>query len=313
MFKNKNYVLTILKEGSFSKAAEALYVSQPSLSATVKRIEGKIAAPLFDRSTNPISLTDIGAEYVRCATEIEVIEKDFEKFLEDNLNLTNGKIRIGGSSFFSAYILPRMISEFNKVYPKITIELIEDNTRNLIDKVQEGKIDLAIDNSSEKIESISTVKYSEEILLLAVPSSFSVNQELEKFSLTADDIRKNKHTDEQFAIALSKFSKEPFILLNPENDTGNRARILFGKYRITPNVIFNVEQQLTAYNISSNQLGISFISDNLVKNIKSEKNLCYYRLKDPEIFRNVNFYVKNNHYISNACKKFIEFNTKEGR
>ena len=80
MFKSKNYVLTILKEGSFSKAAEALYVSQPSLSATVKRIEEKISAPIFDRSTNPISLTQIGAEYVRCAKEIEASEKNFEKF-----------------------------------------------------------------------------------------------------------------------------------------------------------------------------------------------------------------------------------------
>lgn len=310
MFKNKNYVLTILKEGSFSKAAEALYVSQPSLSATVKRIEEKIAAPLFNRSTNPVSLTEVGAEYVRCATEIEATEKNFERFLEDNLNLTSGKIRIGGSSFFSAYVLPRMISEFNKIYPKITIELYEDNTRNLIDKVQVGKIDLVIDNSSEKFENISTVKYSEEILLLAVPSSFEVNEELKEFSMTVADIKENKHTNEQYSIPLSKFADEPFILLNPENDSGNKARILFGKYRITPKVIFNVEQQLTAYNISSNQLGISFISDNLVKNIKGEKNLCYYRLKDPEIFRDVNFYIKNNHYISNACKKFIEFNTK---
>ena len=310
MFKNKNYVLTILKEGSFSKAAEALYVSQPSLSATVKRIEDKISAPIFDRSTTPVTLTEIGAEYIRCATEIDATEKNFEKFLEDNLSLSNGKIKIGGSSFFSAYILPHLISEFNKLYPNITFELYEDNSKSLMAKIQEGKIDIALDNTSEKYENISTVKYAEEILLLAVPLTFALNEELKEFRLTADDIRKNKHTDEQYAISLSKFAHEPFILLNPENDTGNRARILFGKYRITPNIIFNVEQQLTAYNISSNQLGISFISDNLVKNIKSEKNLCYYRLRDPEIFRKVNFYVKNNHYISNACKKFIDFNTK---
>ena len=310
MFKNKNYVLAILKEGSFSKAAEALYVSQPSLSATIKRIEDKISAPIFDRSTNPVSLTEIGTEYVRCATEIEATEKNFEKFLEDNLNLASGKIRIGGSSFFSAYVLPRMISEFNKIYPKITIELFEDHSRTLIEKIQEGKIDLVIDNSSEEFENISTVRYSEEILLLSVPFSFTINDSLKEYCLTASDIRDNKHLNEKYSVNLSAFAKEPFILLNPENDTGKRARTLFGKYKITPKIIFNVEQQLTAYNISSSQLGISFISDNLVKSIKSEKNLCYYRLKDPEIFRNVNFFVKNNHYISNACKKFIEFNTK---
>ena len=310
MFKNKNYVLAILKEGSFSKAAEALYVSQPSLSATIKRIEYKIAAPIFDRSTNPVSLTEIGTEYLRCATEIEASEKNFEKFLEDNLNLASGKIRIGGSSFFSAYVLPRMISEFNKIYPKITIELFEDHSRTLIEKIQEGKIDLVIDNSSEKFENISTVPYSEEILVLSVPASFAINDTLKEYCLTADDIRNNKHHDEKYSINLSAFASEPFILLHPENDTGKRARTLFGKYKITPQIIFNVEQQLTAYNISSSQLGISFVSDNLVKNIKSEKNLCYYKLKDPEIFRSVKFFVKNNHYISNACKKFIEFHTK---
>ncbi len=310
MFKSKNYVLTILKEGSFSKAAEALYVSQPSLSATIKRIEEKISAPIFDRSTSPVSLTQIGAEYVRCATEIEATEKNFEKFLEDNLGLASGKIKIGGSSFFSAYVIPRMISEFNKVYPNITFELFEDNTKSLIEKIESGKIDLALDNSSEKFENISTVKYMEEILLLAVPETFSINETLKDFRLTAYEVRKDKHLDKSLCVPLSKFSKEPFILLNPENDTGKRAELLFGKYRITPKTIFNVEQQLTAYNISSNQLGISFISDNLVKSIKTEKNLYYYRLSDSETFRNVNFYIKNNHYISNACKKFIEFNTK---
>lgn len=310
MFKSKNYVLSILKEGSFSKAADALYVSQPSLSATVKRIEEKISAPIFDRSTNPVSLTQIGAEYVRCAKEIEATERNFEKFLEDNLSLASGKIKIGGSSFFSAYVIPRMISEFNKVYPNITFELFEDNTKSLIGKIESGKIDLAIDNSSEKFENISTVKYAEETLLLAVPETFSLNEALKDFRLTADEVRKDKHLDNSLSVSLSKFTKEPFILLNPENDTGKRAELLFGKYRITPKIIFNVEQQLTAYNISSNQLGISFISDNLVKSIKTEKNLYYYRLSDNETFRNVNFYIKNNHYISNACKKFIEFNTK---
>ena len=65
MFKNKNYVLEVYRKGSFSRAAESLFVSQTALSASIKRIEDKINAPIFDRSTNPISLTEIGKEYVR--------------------------------------------------------------------------------------------------------------------------------------------------------------------------------------------------------------------------------------------------------
>ena len=64
MFKNKEYVLYVEKSKSFSKAAKELYISQPSLSASIKRIEKEIGAAIFDRSTNPLSLTDIGRKYV---------------------------------------------------------------------------------------------------------------------------------------------------------------------------------------------------------------------------------------------------------
>ena len=106
----KEYVLTIYREGSFTAAAEKLFVSQPSLSASVKRIEDKVGAPIFDRSTTPITLTEIGEEYVRHAVEIEEREGDFTRFLEDHTQLVSGRIKIGGSSFFSSFILSKMIS-----------------------------------------------------------------------------------------------------------------------------------------------------------------------------------------------------------
>ena len=98
MFKNKEYVLAILREGGFSKAAEKLYVSQPSLSATVRRIEEKLSTPIFDRATNPIALTEVGKEYVKSANEIERIERDMKQFVSDRVNFCTGEIKIGASS-----------------------------------------------------------------------------------------------------------------------------------------------------------------------------------------------------------------------
>ena len=112
MFKNKEYILAIVREGSFSRAAEKLYISQPSLSATVKRIEEKIALPIFDRTTTPISLTEAGREYVSHALEMERLEEDFERYISDCINLSVGEVKIGGSSLFSSFMLPKMISEF---------------------------------------------------------------------------------------------------------------------------------------------------------------------------------------------------------
>ena len=113
MFRNKDYVLAVLKAGSFSKAAEEMYISQPSLSASIKRIESKISSPIFNRTT-PVTLTQTGREYVRRALAIREIEDDFSQFIFDQSNLLVGEIKIGGSSLFSSFILPGMIAKFSK-------------------------------------------------------------------------------------------------------------------------------------------------------------------------------------------------------
>ena len=144
MFANKHYILAIWEEGGFSKAAERLYISQPSLSASVKRIEEKISVPIFNRSTVPVSLTEVGEQYVKYALEIEEKEKDFERYIADYTNLLTGSVRIGGSSFFSSFMIPFMISEFNKKYPNVNFEIFEDNTKDLIEKLcqQQWKVQL---------------------------------------------------------------------------------------------------------------------------------------------------------------------------
>ena len=70
MFQGMEYVYQVYKDKSFSKAAANLFISQPSLSANVKRVEKKVGFPIFDRSTKPLSLTECGKEYIRCVEEI---------------------------------------------------------------------------------------------------------------------------------------------------------------------------------------------------------------------------------------------------
>lgn len=311
MFSNKDYILTIYKEGSFSKAAKQLYISQPSLSASVKRIEEKISVPLFDRSTNPISLTEAGQEYIKYALEIEEKEQDFARYISDYTNLLTGSVRIGGSSLFSSFMLPRMISEFNKKYPHINFEISEDNTKNLMQKLSLGTLDIIIDNTPIDSDNITSTVCTSEMLLLAVPRSFKVNETLKKSRMTAKDIKAEKHLSDKYNVSLNHFFEYPFILLNPENDTGKRANMLFKKYKSEPQVIFFLDQQVTAYNVSCTGMGISFVSDTLIKHVDSEPSLYYYKLNDEEISRNIYFYKKNTHYLSRACQKFIDCNIND--
>ena len=87
MFQGMEYVYQVYKDKSFSKAAANLFISQPSLSANVKRVEKKVGFPIFDRSTKPLSLTECGKEYIRCVEEILAVEKGFSQFVYDFDNL----------------------------------------------------------------------------------------------------------------------------------------------------------------------------------------------------------------------------------
>ncbi len=307
MFTNKEYILAIYKEGSFSKAAQKLYISQPSLSATVKRLEEKLTLPIFNRSTTPISLTDFGKEYIKYALEFEKREQDFSKFIFDTKGLLSGNVRIGGSSLFSSFMLPEMIFEFKKQYPEILFEISEGNTKDLINKTNDGELDIIIDNTVINDEHILATEYTNECIILAVPIGLEINDKLKNYRLTSDDIKNNRHFDNKFLVAPNKFKDETFILLNTENDTGKRAYKIFKNHKINPKIAFHLDQQVTAFNVSVTGMGISFVSDTLIKNMDTEPPLYYYILNDSEVHRKVYFYTKGDRYLSVACKKFIEF------
>ena len=311
MFRNKEYVLTVVKEKGFTKAAETLFVSQPSLSSSIKRIEEKIGSPIFDRSSTPVTLTEVGQEYVKYALEIEEKENDFARYVSDHTNLLAGTIKLGGSSFFASFMLPEMVSEFNKKHPKIKFEIFEDSTKNLMNKLSMGNLDLVIDNATVTDENIISEIYTTERILLAVPKKIEINNQLSKYRMSAEDIKLDKHLENGKSVELEKFRNEKFILLNYENDTGKRAEKLFRKYGIEPKTIFHLDQQVTAYNVSCTGMGISFVSDTLVKRIGASPEVYYYKLPDKSTVRNIYLYQKKNHYLSLSARKFIEYNIKQ--
>ena len=310
MFKSKEYILAIVREGGFSRAAEKLYISQPSLSATVKRVEERLSMPIFDRSTAPITLTEVGKEYVRRAMEIEEVERDFELYISDRTGLSVGEVRIGGSSLFSSSVLPRMIAVFNEKYPRVSVKIFENNTKDLMHDLAEGSLDIVIDNAVIKNENISSVCYTSEMILLAVPTRLTVSEELTGLSFSAEDIKAGLHLRDARTVNIREFSSLPFILLHSENDTGKRAEKIFRKHRIAPQVLFRLDQQMTAYNVCASGMGITFISDTLVKSLAGREDVRYYRLSDSEIMRNIYLYQKKKSYHSIACRKFMEQVTK---
>lgn len=94
------YVYQVYKEKSFSKAAKNLFISQPALSATIKKIETKLGVQLFERTTTSVTLTEAGEAYIDTARKIMELESDLAVYLEDLSNLNTGRLVLAGTAFF---------------------------------------------------------------------------------------------------------------------------------------------------------------------------------------------------------------------
>lgn len=306
MFVWKKYVYEVYKERSFTKAAQNLYISQPSLSARIKKIEEIIGEPLFDRSTTPLQLTEVGKVYIEAAEEITQIEQRVENYINDLAGLKTGNLAVGASTLFAAYVVPSLITQFNQKFPDVHIQLIEGNTAELEEMLGSNVLDFVIDNYHYDSILYNKELYCEENILLAVPKHFAVNEELGMYQLSYKNIKNKNYLNQKYpAVPLGRFADLPFIMLTQGNDTRTRGDRLCRNVGFKPNIVLEFNQQSTAYMASSTQLGATFISDILVSQLPTFENLVYYKLDGEEAKRKVFFYYKTHKYKTRVMEEFI--------
>ena len=306
MFVWKKYVYEVYKERSFTKAAQNLYISQPSLSARIKKIEEIIGEPLFDRSTTPLQLTEVGKVYIEAAEEITQIEQRVENYINDLAGLKTGNLAVGASTLFAAYVVPSLITQFNQKFPDVHIQLIEGNTAELEEMLGSNALDFVIDNYHYNSILYNKELYCEENILLAVPKHFAVNEELGMYQLSYKNIKNKNYLNQKYpAVPLGRFADLPFIMLTQGNDTRTRGDRLCRNVGFKPNIVLEFNQQSTAYMASSTQLGATFISDILVSQLPAFENLVYYKLDGEEAKRKVFFYYKTHKYKTRVMEEFI--------
>ena len=306
MFVWKKYVYEVYKERSFTKAAQNLYISQPSLSARIKKIEEIIGEPLFDRSTTPLQLTEVGKVYIEAAEEITQIEQRVENYINDLAGLKTGNLAVGASTLFAAYVVPSLITQFNQKFPDVHIQLIEGNTAELEEMLGSNALDFVIDNYHYDSILYNKELYCEENILLAVPKHFAVNEELGMYQISYKNIKNKNYLNQKYpAVPLGRFADLPFIMLTQGNDTRTRGDRLCRNVGFKPNIVLEFNQQSTAYMASSTQLGATFISDILVSQLPTFENLVYYKLDGEEAKRKVFFYYKTHKYKTRVMEEFV--------
>ncbi len=303
MFTFKDYIYEIDREKSFTGAANKLFMTQPALSICVKKTEEKLGAEIFDRKSSPIRLTECGRAYINAVEQIYAIENDLKNKVNDIGNLNTGSLSICAANVVFTYILPQLWETFSQKYPKIDLKLTESFSEDLKNRALNGFIDLIVDyDFNHTLFEIYPIK--EEKIFLSLSKYSPLAKKFINNIITRDDILENKSNNKP-SINIYSLKDEEFIIMKKKNDMHRRASKIFAEVEMRPKIKLELDQLKTCYELSCQGLGISFVTDTLIKNANNE-NGVYLNLSSQSAKRKLCIAHKKNTYVTSAMKKFIE-------
>lgn len=244
------YIQTIAECKSFTKAAEILYVSQPSLSHLVSKVEKRMGAPLFDRSTTPLSLTYAGEVYLRYAKQQLAAKEMLDREFRDICNVKKGRLRIGLHGDRASYLLPEVLPRFLAEYPGFHIQIEEGNREKLSNMLSRGQIDFALLPLMDDIEG-AQVKHigTEQLLMITNPGHFALEDTPGKLP----------------AISIDQLRSEKFIVPKKGHSIREGLDLFFEKNGIQPEIVMEMYSQLATFRLAASGVGIAFLPNLIVR------------------------------------------------
>lgn len=291
------YIKTIADTQSISKAAEELFIAQPSLSQALQRIERELGTHLFIREPRGMKLTYAGEKYYLMAKEILDIYSDFKSEITHINELKAGRLVIGIARYMGMNVLPNVLPDFNKNYPNVEIIIREENTRVLEDLVLSGDVDFALTHIHKKDmnEKIQYEILREDDFLLVTEKNHLKNFDklLEKDGKKFVDLRDLKD--------------ESFIMLNVNKGIRRVQDMVLKSYGISPKVLIKTKNFETAKRLAANGLGITILPRDYLNIFTENKNYDTFNLLGTE----ENYWYTSiltipDIYTSQAAKVFIE-------
>lgn len=170
------YVVAIARERHFGKAADACKVAQPSLSVAVKKLEDELAIKLFERSSNEITVTPLGAKIIAQAQRVLDETEQIKEIAKHGKDPLSGTLRLGIIYTIAPYLLPSMMRQVIDLTPQMPLTLHENFTHKLLEMLRQGDIDCAILAEPFDATGLASAALYDEPYRVAIPSNHALAQ-----------------------------------------------------------------------------------------------------------------------------------------
>lgn len=286
----------VAEYGNFSKAARALFLTQPTVSAHIASLEAELDARLFIRNTKEVTLSESGEKLYVYANQMVGLEKKIREVFEEEREMGRKCITIAASTIPAQYILPRILSEFMEKYPDEQFKVEETDSTRVVEKVVARQADIGFTGTVlEKKHCEYIPFYIDDLVIIAPPSEFY----------------REKKTDPYH---VEWICEEPLIMREEGSGTRREAEKQLKALGIATedlNVVATIANQETIKRSVMSGMGISVISGLAVKDEVESGRLLSFPIYSKDGGRAISLLYNKNFHLSSSADKFVRFVKKE--
>lgn len=260
--KEARYILAIAEHKSISRAADQLFISQPSLSKYLKGIEHQLGQPLFSRINNEYIPTYMGERYLNYARNIVIQGEEWKREFQDISKRAQGRLNIAAPIMLSNALLAPVLPEFHRMYPLVSVNIMEEMNFVAEQYLKNQATDLIIYNVHDfpdKMELDYELIRDEEIVLV-LPEGHPCIPYAERrsgFSFPWLDLK--------------LVAKAPFLLQYPDQNTGGIAVQLFAEYHMDPPVVLHSRSSQLTLSLAMNGMGLTLSPASYFRYMSSQR------------------------------------------
>ncbi len=269
-FRDFSYVLAIAKAQNITKAADSLYITQPTLTKFLQNLEKEMGQKLFKKLGNRFILTYAGERYVAKATGILNLKKELDQEMGDIIRHNAGLLKIAFPTMRGTYMLPCTLPIFHSLYPNVRLDILEAHSSLLEGMLLSGEADLAFFNLPVKSPDVDYEIISHEEVILVL----SADHPLKSAGIKKEGCRYPW-------LDLHLLEKEPFILQPAGQRTRQTVDQLFRLYHLHPQIRLQTTNIPAAAELASSGYGACFVTETHLKHIPFKKQPLFFSVGNP--------------------------------
>lgn len=284
--------LQVAHHRSFSRAAEALFLTQPSVTARIQSLERELGERLFERTGRSVTLTDAGHAFMPHAQRALTAVQEGTDAIEAVRHGDVGSLRIGASASIATYVLPKILAHFRQERPRVHVHLNTGTTEDVIERLLAGELHVAITRLTQHPEVESLHLYNDDLALVVAP---------------------NHPFAERQRVTIAEAGREPFLFFERSSSYHSLIYSMFLRVGVVPESVMELDSMETTKHMVQEGLGIAILPVVSVEREVQAGTLKRVEIRDMEqpAQREVGVHVLRNRAMAPPLRDFLRLLTGE--